>query len=119
MSLTIVARLLTTGELLGLEPVQDLLVHEPHVRVITDSSQLIIAVEVLGGADPAAHQAARLRGEARRLLKTVVQRKLKQVIIYISCSVIHTPQLEKMYCSVEKFYGDDINMTNHGMVNEE
>ena len=70
------------GVLLGVKPVQDLLVHEPHVRVITDSSQLIIAVEILGGAEPAAHQAARLRGEARRLLKSVVQRKLKQVSLF-------------------------------------
>ena len=80
MSLTIVTRLLTMGEVLGLEPVQDLLVHESHVRVITDGSQLIIAVEILSGAKSAAHQAAWLRGEARRLLESIVQRKLKQEV---------------------------------------
>ena len=96
------------GEVLGLEPVQDLLVHESHVRVITDGSQLIIAVEILSGAKSAAHQAAWLRREARRLLESVVQRKLKQVRL-----------IRVVLFSVEKFYGDGINMTNHGMANEE
>ena len=56
MSLTIVAGLVTIGEALGvLEPVEDLLVHEPHVGVVLDGAQLVVTVEVLGGAEPAAH----------------------------------------------------------------
>ena len=61
ISLTIIAWLVTIGEALGvLEPVEDLLIHEPHVGVVLDGAQLVVAVEILGGAEPAAHQAAGL-----------------------------------------------------------
>ncbi len=61
MSLTIIAGLLTMGEVLGfLEPVKDLLVHQPHVGVVLDGAELVITVEILSRAEPAADQAARL-----------------------------------------------------------
>ena len=103
MSLTIVTRLLIMGELLGLKSIQDLLVHEPHVRVITDGSQLIIAVEILSGAKSAAHQTARLRREARRLLESVVQRKLKEIFRLIR--VPYTlAEKNVIYCSLLKSF---------------
>ena len=61
MSLTIFAGFLTVGELLGLlEPVEDLLVHQAHVGVVLDGAELVVAVEILGRAEPATDQAARL-----------------------------------------------------------
>ena len=60
MSLTVITRLPAIGELRVLEPVEDLLVHEPHVGVVLDGAQLVVTVEILGGAEPAAHQAAGL-----------------------------------------------------------
>ena len=56
MSLTIIAGLVTIGEALGvLEPVKDLLVHEPHVGVVLDGAQLVVTIKILGGAESAAH----------------------------------------------------------------
>ena len=61
MSLTIITGFLTMGELLGLlEPVEYLLVHQAHVGVMLDGPELVVAVEILGRAEPAADQAARL-----------------------------------------------------------
>lgn len=74
MSLTIIAGFLTMGELLGfLEPVEDLLVHQPHVGVVLDGAELVVAVEILGRAEPAADQAARLARDAGGFLESVVQ----------------------------------------------
>ena len=101
-SLTIIAGFLTVGEHLGLlEPVEYLLVHQAHVGVVLDGAELVIAVEILGRAEPAADQATRLTRDAGGFLESVVQGKLKRNCVvkikvnipdFISCSVINPPQ---------------------------
>ena len=77
LQLTIIT-LLLAGELWPLEPVEDLLVQQSHIGIMLDGSELVVTVEVLGGAEPAADQAARLARDARGLLESIEHRILKR-----------------------------------------
>ena len=60
LSLTVVSLF---REVLGVEPVQQVFVHEPHVGVVLQAGvQLVIAVEVLSRAQSVAHEAGGLAG---------------------------------------------------------
>ena len=52
-----------------MEAVQEMFVHQPHVGVVLQAGvELVVTVEVLGGANPVAHQTAGLAGEGGRSL---------------------------------------------------